>query len=55
MEKWIKSLTLKLRLKIDVFWRLKMTEDQKKLLISKVINAIIAFAASLAAIIFGQG
>ena len=55
MAKWIKSLTLKLRLKIDVFWRVKMTDEAKKLLISKVINAIIAFAASLAAIIFGQG
>lgn len=55
MKRWIKGLTLRLRLKIDVFWRLKMTDEAKKLLISKVINAILAFAASLAAIIFGQG
>lgn len=55
MKKLLKSLKLKLRLKVDVFWRLKMTDETKKLMISKVINAIIAFAASLAAIIFGQG
>jgi len=56
MKKWILSLALRLRLKID-FWRLrkKMSEDTKKLIVSKVLNALIALAATIVSILYGGG